>query len=106
MVAADGDVVRASCLFVSQHSVVDLPGEAVLDVGETRSSQQGCILSSGALPALRLHQHVQGVELDRQRAGSILKQQRLHQQHAASCGKQEPKEKLRGFLLCFFQVQK
>lgn len=85
----DDDVTGVSCLFVSQHSVVDLPGEAVLDAGETRSSQQGCILSSRALPALRLHQHVQGVELRRQRARSILVQQRLHQQHAASCRQQE-----------------
>lgn len=85
----DDDVVRASRLFASQHSVVDLPSEAVLDVGETRSSQQGCILSSWALPALRLHQHVQGVELSREGAWSILVQQRLHQQHAASCRHQK-----------------
>lgn len=72
-------------LFVSQHGVVDLPGEAVLDVGEAGGGQQGSVLSGRPLPSLRLNQHVEGVELHGERARAVLVEQRLHQQHGASC---------------------
>lgn len=72
-------------LFVSQHGVVDLPGEAVLDVGEAGGGQQGSVLSGRPLPSLRLNQHVERVELHGERARAVLVEQRLHQQHGASC---------------------
>lgn len=72
-------------LFVSQHSVIDLPGEAVLDVGEAGGGQQGGVLSGRPLPALRLNQHVEGVELHGERAWAVFMEQRLHQQHGTSC---------------------
>lgn len=72
------------CLFVSQHRIIDLPSEAVPDVGESGSSQQGSILNICPLSALRLHQHVQGVKLSCKRARTILTEQRLHHQHSTS----------------------
>lgn len=72
------------CLFVSQHCIIDLPSEAVPDVGESSSSQQGSILNICPLSALRLHQHVQGVKLSCKRARTILTEQRLHHQHSTS----------------------
>lgn len=55
-------------LFVSQHGIVDLPSEAVLDVGEAGGGQEGSVLSGRPLPSLRLNQHVEGVELHGERA--------------------------------------
>lgn len=74
----------SSYAFVSQHRIIDLPSEAVPDVGESGSSQQGSILNICPLSALRLHQHVQGVKLSCKRARTILTEQRLHHQHSTS----------------------
>ena len=74
---------RSSALPVSQHHVVDLARVAHLDLGEPGRVQERPVLGGRALPSLRLHQHVEGVELGREGPRAVLQQQGLHQQHAA-----------------------
>src|SRR4029434_3776356 len=68
-----------------QDGVVELARALDLDAGEAGGGEEAGVLGGAALPALRLHQHVEGVELRRQRPPAVLMQQGLHQQHPATC---------------------
>lgn len=67
-----------------QDGVVRLPGPAHLNVAEAALTEHVRVLGRRALPALRLHQHVEGVNLRHDGPSPVLKQHRLHQQDAAA----------------------
>lgn len=70
------------CSSDGQDGIVGLPGPADLDVAEARLVEHVSVFGRGALPALRLHQHVEGEDLRHDGPSSVFKQQRLHQQDA------------------------
>lgn len=81
------------CLSLSssdgQDGVVGLPGPAHLNVPEAGLVEHVGVLGRRTLPALHLHQHVEGEELSHDRPPSVLKQHGLHQQDAAACQEDE-----------------
>lgn len=67
-----------------QDGVVRLAGATDLHVVEADLVEHVCVLGRRALPALRLHQHVEGEDLSHDGASSVLKQHGVHQQDAAA----------------------
>lgn len=66
-----------------QDGVVGLPGPAQLNVVEAGLVEHQGVFRQPALPAHRLHQHVEGEELTHDRTLPVLKQDGLHQQDSA-----------------------
>lgn len=72
-----------------QDGVVGLSGPTHLNVVEAGLVEDVCVLGRRALPALRLHQHVEGEGLSHDGPSSVLKQHGLHQQDAAACQEEQ-----------------
>lgn len=70
--------------FCGQDGIVDPASPPDLDVGKACSGEECCILRSLPLSALRLHQHVEGIQLGSYWAAIVFMQERFHQQHAAT----------------------
>lgn len=68
-----------------QDGVIGLAGPAHLNVAEAGLVEHVGVLGWRALPALRLHQHVEGEDLSHDGPSSVLKQHGFHQQDAAAC---------------------
>lgn len=67
-----------------QYGIIGLARAADLNVLEAGLVEHACVLGRWALPALHLHQHVEGEKLSHDGPSSVLKQHRFHQQDAAA----------------------
>lgn len=77
--------VRAQSSSDSQDGVVGLSGPTHLNVAEADLVEHVAVVGQWAFPTLSLHQHVEGEKLSHDGPSSVLKQQGLHQQDAATC---------------------
>lgn len=67
-----------------EDGIINAPRSPALDVLEAGGSQERPVLGGGPLPALRLHQHVQRVQLRGPRAPSVCIQEAFDHQDAAA----------------------
>lgn len=79
--------------FDGQDGVVGLAGPADLNVLKAGLVEHVGVLGWRALPALRLHQHVEGEYLSHDGAPPVLKQHGFHQQDAAACEEDEQRHR-------------
>lgn len=76
----------ALCLSSSdgQYGIIRFARAADLNVLEAGLVEHVCVLGRWALPALRLHQHVEGEKLSHDGPSSVLKQHCFYQQDTAA----------------------